>query len=291
MCWVMPPASPAATSVSRIASSSEVLPWSTWPMIVTTGGRSARSSSASANCGSSGSSSAAVTISSLRSYSSAIALIDSSVRVWVRVAISPIIISFLITSAGARPERLGDLAHGGAGVDLGRLGLDRRRRTHRRLLQQRPAAAAAAAARRALRRRAAHLVAAGGLRVDHDAAFFGAAAAAAAAALLGAGGTHRFGRSLGFRPRGFRPAPLRQRRGVGAAAARRRGAGAAGFRQRARLGLWPAPRRRRCPWRRRSPSARRLPRRWRPRLSPRPRRPSAPPAAPCVLTPCAFAIS
>src|SRR5436305_2113621 len=27
MCWVMPPASPAATSVSRIASSSEVLPW------------------------------------------------------------------------------------------------------------------------------------------------------------------------------------------------------------------------------------------------------------------------
>ena len=39
MCWVMPPASPAATSVSRIASSSEVLPWSTWPMTVTTGGR------------------------------------------------------------------------------------------------------------------------------------------------------------------------------------------------------------------------------------------------------------
>ncbi len=29
MCWVMPPASPAATSVSRTASSSEVLPWST----------------------------------------------------------------------------------------------------------------------------------------------------------------------------------------------------------------------------------------------------------------------
>ena len=43
MCWVIPPASPAATSVSRIASSSEVLPWSTWPMIVTTGGRSTSS--------------------------------------------------------------------------------------------------------------------------------------------------------------------------------------------------------------------------------------------------------
>ncbi len=104
MCCVMPPASPAATSVSRIASSSEVLPWSTWPMIVTTGGRSASSSSASSNSGASGSSSAAVTISILRSYSSAIAAIDSSVRVWVRVAISPIIISFLITSALPSPS-------------------------------------------------------------------------------------------------------------------------------------------------------------------------------------------
>ena len=39
MCWVMPPASPLTTLVWRIASSSEVLPWSTWPMMVTTGGR------------------------------------------------------------------------------------------------------------------------------------------------------------------------------------------------------------------------------------------------------------
>ena len=53
MCWVIPPASPAATSVSRIASSSEVLPWSTWPMTATTGGRSTRSSSASSYSGSS----------------------------------------------------------------------------------------------------------------------------------------------------------------------------------------------------------------------------------------------
>ena len=37
MCCVMPPASVETTEVSRIASSSEVLPWSTWPMIVTTG--------------------------------------------------------------------------------------------------------------------------------------------------------------------------------------------------------------------------------------------------------------
>src|SRR4028119_2408560 len=47
MCWVMPPASPATTSAPRIASSSEVLPWSTWPMMVTTGGRVLRLSRAS----------------------------------------------------------------------------------------------------------------------------------------------------------------------------------------------------------------------------------------------------
>ncbi len=172
MCWVIPPASPAATSVSRIASSSEVLPWSTWPMIVTTGGRSTRLSSASSNSGASGSSSAAVTISILRSYSSAIALIDSSVRVWVSVAISPIIISFLITSALPEAEQLGDLAHGRPGVDPGRLRLRRLLGSDRRLLEQRPAAPAAAPSRRPLRRRPAHLVAAGGLRIDHDTAFF-----------------------------------------------------------------------------------------------------------------------
>ena len=46
----MPPASPAATSVVRSASSREVLPWSTWPMMATTGARVsvAPSSSASA---------------------------------------------------------------------------------------------------------------------------------------------------------------------------------------------------------------------------------------------------
>ena len=39
MCWVIPPRSPAATSVVRIASSRLVLPWSTWPMTVTIGAR------------------------------------------------------------------------------------------------------------------------------------------------------------------------------------------------------------------------------------------------------------
>ena len=44
MCCVIPPASPAATAVWRIASRSEVLPWSTWPMTVITGARGTRSS-------------------------------------------------------------------------------------------------------------------------------------------------------------------------------------------------------------------------------------------------------
>ena len=43
MAWVMPPASCACTPVWRMASSSDVLPWSTWPMTVTTGGRGLRS--------------------------------------------------------------------------------------------------------------------------------------------------------------------------------------------------------------------------------------------------------
>ena len=47
MCWVIPPASVSTTAALRIASSSVVLPWSTWPMIVTTGGRAERSASAS----------------------------------------------------------------------------------------------------------------------------------------------------------------------------------------------------------------------------------------------------
>ena len=49
MCWVMPPRSPAATVVERIASRRLVLPWSTWPMTVTIGARGCRSCSSSSN--------------------------------------------------------------------------------------------------------------------------------------------------------------------------------------------------------------------------------------------------
>ena len=104
MCWVMPPASPAATSVWRMASSSEVLPWSTWPRMVTTGGRDTRSPSASSKVGLSGTSSAACWISIFLSRPSASTSIASSESVWVRVAISPSSISFLITSWADRPS-------------------------------------------------------------------------------------------------------------------------------------------------------------------------------------------
>src|SRR2546427_664024 len=45
ICCVIPPNSRAATSVCRIASSRDVFPWSTCPMIVTTGGRGTAASS------------------------------------------------------------------------------------------------------------------------------------------------------------------------------------------------------------------------------------------------------
>jgi len=51
MCCVIPPASPSATCALRIASSSDVLPWSTWPMIVTTGGLDWKSSAFSSTSG------------------------------------------------------------------------------------------------------------------------------------------------------------------------------------------------------------------------------------------------
>lgn len=42
MCCVMPPASEAATWLFLRLSSRVVFPWSTWPMMVTTGGRGTR---------------------------------------------------------------------------------------------------------------------------------------------------------------------------------------------------------------------------------------------------------
>ena len=128
MCWVMPPASPAATSVSRMASSSEVLPWSTWPMIVTTGARGSSSSSVSSNSTSASASSAAWTISISFSNSSARIWIVSSASVWVTIAISPRPISFLMRSGTGTPRYSRDVLDRRAGVDLDDVGLQRWRR-------------------------------------------------------------------------------------------------------------------------------------------------------------------
>src|SRR6266511_1424571 len=69
----------------------------------------------------------------------------------------------------AEVERLGDLAHGGAGLNLRGLGLDLGRPLDR-LLEQRAPAPAAAASRGPLRWILRHVLAARGLRVDDDAA-------------------------------------------------------------------------------------------------------------------------
>ena len=90
MCCVMPPASPAATAVSRMASSRLVLPWSTWPMTVMTGARAWRSlGSSTASFSSSASSSAAWVISISRPKSVARTSMASSLSVCVMVTISP----------------------------------------------------------------------------------------------------------------------------------------------------------------------------------------------------------
>ena len=88
MCWVIPPASVSTTAVERIASSSVVLPWSTWPMIVTTGGRAVRSASASSTISGSSSSAACLIVTS-RSTSDAISSTSSSESDWVAVRICP----------------------------------------------------------------------------------------------------------------------------------------------------------------------------------------------------------
>ena len=104
MCCVIPPASVSTTAVSRIASSSVVLPWSTWPMIVTTGGRSCKLSSGSSKASGSGSSSAACLIVTSRFSSAASSSTSSSDRDWFAFFICPRFINSLISSATEVPS-------------------------------------------------------------------------------------------------------------------------------------------------------------------------------------------
>ena len=104
MCCVMPPASVSTTEASRIASSSVVLPWSTWPMIVTTGGRATRSSSASSYSSGSSSSSATCLMLTSRLTSVAISCTASSESDCVIVTISPRPIMILMIWAAGTPS-------------------------------------------------------------------------------------------------------------------------------------------------------------------------------------------
>jgi hypothetical protein len=104
MCWVIPPASVSTTALSRMASSSVVLPWSTWPMIVTTGGLALRSSGSSSYASGSSSSSSACLISTSFFDSVAISSMASSESVCVIVTISPTPIMILMISGTDTPR-------------------------------------------------------------------------------------------------------------------------------------------------------------------------------------------
>ena len=246
-------------------------------MIVTTGGRSARSSSASSWTGSSGSSSAALTISTFWSSAAARAVTASSERVWVSVAISPSSISFLITSALPR-LRLSATSRTVApeailvGVRLGRLA----QRPDRRLLEQRPAAAPAAAPGRPVRRRLRHVLAARRLGVDHDPAALAPARAGRRSAVARLAANRAPG--AGLSAAGFPSALLGRRpRGLRLRASSRPSASAF-------VGLLSAVARRRRP----GPSGHPPPRRSKRPPSPRCRPPSAPRAPPCWSGPPAW---
>ena len=86
---VIPPASRVATLDDRIASSSDVLPWSTCPMIVTTGGRISTSSRTSSCSTSRTTSSSNVNSVAVAPKYAAISLILSRSRGWLMFANCP----------------------------------------------------------------------------------------------------------------------------------------------------------------------------------------------------------
>ena len=103
MCWVMPPNSCSVTLVFRIASSSDVFPWSTCPMTVTTGGRG-RSCDGSISSSTS-SRSSADRMSASKPNRAATALTLSWSSGWLIVAMTPMPTSSRMTSPIFRPMR------------------------------------------------------------------------------------------------------------------------------------------------------------------------------------------
>ena len=102
----MPPASVSMTFVLLMASKSEVLPWSTWPITTTTGERSSNCSGASSKSLNKMSSSVKIiSLSTIAPKSSAIKEAVSKSTDWLIEAITPSIISFLITSVAGTSKR------------------------------------------------------------------------------------------------------------------------------------------------------------------------------------------
>ena len=225
MCWVMPPASPSATSVSRTASSSEVLPWSTWPMIVTTGRAVLELVGGVLELGL-----GVRLVGGVDDLDLLVELVrddlDRVVGQRLRERRHLAQAHELLDDLGDRDaEVLGDVLDRRAGVDPDRVGLQALDVLRRRL-RVGAAAPAATAARRAARRAAtgaagtaAGALAARGLRVDHDAAHAAARAGGALALQRGARGALARRRRLACRRPACRRRALRRWRAGGAARA------------------------------------------------------------------------
>ena len=106
MCWVMPPASWEATLDWRRASKSEVLPWSTWPITVTTGARGPRWASSSSSPLRPISTSDSLTRLMVWPNSVTTSSAVSASIIWLMVAMTPIFISDLMTSTPRSAMRL-----------------------------------------------------------------------------------------------------------------------------------------------------------------------------------------
>ena len=102
----MPPASPDTTLAWRSASSSEVLPWSTWPITVTTGERGSVSVESSTTSNRPSSTSDAATRLTVWPNSSAISCAVSASITSVILCIAPCFISMRMTSTARSDMRL-----------------------------------------------------------------------------------------------------------------------------------------------------------------------------------------
>src|SRR5215510_1112666 len=100
MCCVMPPNSFSATFDLRMASSSDVLPWSTWPMTVTTGGRRLSCDGSRSSSSTTSPSTERISTSTLNSSATSLAAVGS--RSSLTVAITPSSSRALITSPDFR---------------------------------------------------------------------------------------------------------------------------------------------------------------------------------------------